>query len=70
MTDHEVIGLFFGKTLPVTVSMSKAGTFLRVGDDQHKITDRQAELLWNAMLFHPAAQRSPQVKETPEVDHG
>ena len=55
MTDHELADLICGRDA-WTVSMSKAGVFLRVGESHHEITERQAEIVWNAILFPPVTR--------------
>lgn len=57
MTNGELADAVCGATLPITVSMSKEGIFLRVGEKQHAITEHQAEIVFNAlqMIVRPSA---------------
>jgi len=49
VTDLEVIDWVRERKGIVTVSLSDKGCFLRAGDEQHAITEEQADLIWEIL---------------------
>lgn len=68
MTDAELADAVCGGTFPITVSMSKEGIFLRVGDKQQAITEHQAGIVFDAMQM--IVRPSPHSRPTRGGQHG